>query len=89
MRPQIYTRSNGKLMVGLFSVFAQFERDRIAERTREGLARVKQQGKKLGRPIATDTTIKVQEQKAKGLSQAKVAKALGVSLPTVKRHWNK
>ena len=80
---------NGKMMVGLFSVFAQFERDRIAERTREGLARVKALGKKLGRPVATNTTAKVQEMKATNKSQSKVALALGISLPTVKRHWNK
>ncbi|MGJ8692132.1 MAG: recombinase family protein [Thalassotalea sp.] len=80
---------NGQLLVGMFSVFAQFERNRISERTKEGQARAKTQGKVIGRPIAKNTTERVLEAKSKGLSQSKVAAELGVSLPTVKRHWNK
>lgn len=81
--------SEGKLMLQLFASFAEFERNRIRERTSDGLARAKREGKKLGRPKATSTTAKVQAAKARKLSQAKVAEELGVSLPTVKRHWNK
>lgn len=79
----------GKLMLQLFSSFAEFEKSRIHERTMEGLAKAKAEGKKLGRPEATKTTQQVLEQRAKGLSQSKVASGLGVSLATVKRHWNK
>lgn len=39
-----------QLMLNIFGAFAQFEREMIRERTIEGLARVKAQGKKLGRP---------------------------------------
>lgn len=39
-----------QLMLNIFASFAQFEREIIRERTIEGLARVKAQGKKLGRP---------------------------------------
>lgn len=39
-----------QLMLNIFASFAQFEREIIRERTLEGLARVKAQGKKLGRP---------------------------------------
>ncbi|MFV1873962.1 MAG: recombinase family protein [Oleiphilus sp.] len=81
--------SEGKLMLQLFSSFAEFERSRIRERTQEGLAKAKAQGKKLGRPIASKTTKLVLDKKNQGLSQSEVANALGVSLPTVKRHWNK
>jgi len=81
--------SEGKLMLQLFSSFAEFERSRIRERTQEGLAKAKAQGKRLGRPTASKTTKLVQEQKTIGLSQSKVATVLGISLPTVKRHWNK
>lgn len=81
--------SEGKLMLQLFASFAEFEKNRIKERTQDGLAKAKAQGRKLGRPVATDTTIKVQGKKAEGLSQAVTAKLLGISLPTVKRHWNK
>ena len=38
------------LMLNIFGAFAEFEREIIRERTLEGLARVKSQGKKLGRP---------------------------------------
>lgn len=72
----------------MFAAFAEFERSRIAERTREGLERAKQQGRRLGRPVATDTRKQVQDAKQQGLSQSKAAKALGLSLPTIKRHWN-
>lgn len=39
-----------QLMLNIFASFAQFEREIIRERTIEGLARVRAQGKKLGRP---------------------------------------
>ena len=83
------TSSEGKLMLQMFSAFAEFERNRIRERTQEGLNRAKAEGKKLGRPEATGTTEKVQECKTKGLSQSVTAKALGLGIATVKRHWNK
>ncbi|HFZ2267796.1 TPA: recombinase family protein [Klebsiella pneumoniae] len=80
--------TEGKLMLQMFSAFAEFEKSRIIERTKEGLARAKKEGKKLGRPVATDTLKRVQEAKAGGLSQSKAARELGLSLPTIKRKWN-
>ncbi|MCD9545020.1 recombinase family protein [Photobacterium carnosum] len=80
--------AEGKLMLQMFAAFAEFERNRIRERTKEGIERAKVQGKKLGRPKARNTTIAVQEKKAGGLSQSNVAKELGISIATVKRHWN-
>lgn len=81
--------AEGKLMLQMFSAFAEFERNRIRERTKEGLERVKAQGKKLGRPTADKTTQLVQAKKAEGLSQSKTAEVLGLGIATVKRHWNK
>ena len=49
-------RLNGKkdlqatVMITMFSLFAEIERTLISERTREGLARAKAEGKLLGRP---------------------------------------
>ncbi|HBR1633422.1 TPA: recombinase family protein [Klebsiella pneumoniae] len=80
--------AEGKLMLQMFSAFAEFEKSRIIERTKEGLTRAKTEGKKLGRPAAVDTVKRVQEAKAKGLSQSKAALELGLSLPTIKRNWN-
>ncbi|ELP5233091.1 recombinase family protein [Klebsiella michiganensis] len=82
------TSAEGKLMLQMFSAFAEFEKSRIIERTKDGLARAKMEGKKLGRPAAVDTFKRVQEAKTKGLSQSKVASELGLSLPTIKRNWN-
>lgn len=83
------TSAEGKLMLQMFSAFAEFEKNRIRERTMDGLAQAKKGGKKLGRPVATGTTTLVQNAKRKGLSQSQTATELGISLPTVKRHWNK
>lgn len=81
--------AEGKLMLQMFAAFAEFEKSRIIERTKEGLARAKKEGKKLGRPEANDTTKDVQRCKHMGLSQSETVKHLGISLATVKRHWNK
>ncbi len=40
--------AEGKLMLQMFSAFAEFERNRIRERTREGIERAKAQVKRLG-----------------------------------------
>jgi len=40
----------GRLQAHILSAFASFERDLISARTREGLARARARGKKLGRP---------------------------------------
>ena len=80
------TSAAGKLQLTVLAAVAAFERDRIKERTKEGLARTTKKG---GRPEAVDTTKAVQACKAKGQSQSQTAAELGLSLPTVKRHWNK
>ncbi|HHP2702478.1 TPA: recombinase family protein [Citrobacter freundii] len=80
--------AEGKLMLQMFSAFAEFEKSRIIERTKEGLVRARKEGKKLGRPVASDTLQRVQEARAKGLSQSKAALKLNLSLPTIKRNWN-
>lgn len=83
------SRPEGKLMLQLMASFAEFERNRIRERTIEGQNRARAEGKRIGRPVATDTTESVQTCKQAGMTQADTAKALQISLPTVKRHWNK
>jgi len=42
--------SEGKLMLQLFRAFAEFEKNRIRERTKEGLDRARKAGATLGRP---------------------------------------
>ncbi|PMO52713.1 resolvase [Vibrio breoganii] len=81
--------SEGKLMLQMFSAFAEFERNRIRERTREGLERAKSEGKVLGRPRAEDTTRRVQACRVEGLSQSATAIKLDLGIATIKRHWNR
>jgi putative DNA-invertase from lambdoid prophage Rac len=47
------TTAAGRMITGVLAVMANFERDRIRERTMLGLARATAQGKKLGRPRKT------------------------------------
>lgn len=47
--------SGGKLQFQIFAAFAEFERNIISERTKEGLERARRKGKKLGRPRKTNT----------------------------------
>ena len=81
--------SEGKLLLQMFSAFAEFERNRIRERTKDGLNRAKSEGKKLGRPIAVETKNSVRELQQNGFSQAKIAIYLNCSIRTVQRHWQK
>lgn len=73
----------------MLGAVAEFERDLLIERTQSGLKRAKAEGKKLGRPEATDTTAAVQRLKARDMTQAQVAVDLHIGIATVKRHWNK
>ena len=83
------TSAAGKMTMQILGAVAEFERDLLIERTQAGLKRAKAEGKVLGRPAALGTTAAVQELKQQKFSQAQVAAKLGISLPTVKRHWNK
>jgi len=53
-----FSTASGKLHFQILCAFAEFERSLISERTREGLNRAKQQGKKLGRPKGSKDKIK-------------------------------
>ena len=76
--------SEGKLMLAMFSAFAAFEKDRIRERTIEGQARAKSEGKTIGRPPKASPE-KVAELRRGGLSISATARRLGISEATVKR----
>jgi putative DNA-invertase from lambdoid prophage Rac len=53
-----FSTATGKLQFHILSAFAEFERSLISERTKEGLNRTKQQGKKLGRPKGSKDKVK-------------------------------
>ena len=52
------TTSTGKLLFTLMSALAQFERDVLADRTKEGLAAARARGRKGGRPPVSREAIK-------------------------------
>src|SRR6266702_5818323 len=79
-----------KAMIALFGLFAEVERDLIAERTKEGLAAAKAKGRRLGRPKGALGTSKltgreaeIQSLLAKTVSKASIAKILGISRSTL------
>lgn len=77
-----------KVMVTLFSLFAELERDLISLRTKEALAAKKSQGIKLGKPKGTIQASKfdhhrtrIAEMLALGVSVRQIAKNLGYTDP--------
>jgi DNA invertase Pin-like site-specific DNA recombinase len=77
----------GKAMFQMIGVFAEFERAIIQERVRAGLARVRAEGKTLGRPridAAVDASIRKALQKGDA-GMHKIAARFGVSTGTVQR----
>ncbi len=51
LKPELDTRTKeGKLMAGIMAHLAEFERDLLIERTREGLAAARARGREGGRP---------------------------------------
>jgi len=72
------------LMFTMLSAFAQFERDLMLERQKEGIAIAKTQGKYKGRTKQVNDEL-IKEKIANGLSYRAVAKELGISLSTVQR----
>ena len=54
-----------KVMIAMFGLFAEVERDLISERTKEGLAAAKAKGKQLGRPKGALGKSKLERQGAR------------------------
>ena len=75
-----------KVMTTLFALFAEVERDLISERTREGLARARSSGRKLGRPKGSLGVSRLDGKEDEirrflelGVSKTAIAKLTGVS----------
>ena len=82
-----------KVMIALFGLFAEVERDLISERTKEGLAAIRAQGRLLGRPKGSLGTSKLDGKEGeirmlleKEVSKASIAKIMGVSVTNL-RHF--
>lgn len=84
---------NAKMVVAMFGLFAELERDLISERTKEGIENARKAGKKIGRPQGRTSKSKLDGKEAeiegylnKKVSRASIAKILGVS-PTTLNHY--
>ena len=74
-------------MAGLLAVFAEFEREILRERVRAGLAHARQNGQRLGRPIATAGlhADKIRKLYRAGTSKSEIARRLRIGRTSVRR----
>ena len=82
------TTPAGRLVFHVFASIAQFERERISERTKEGLVAARKRGRIGGRPPALSSERRAEVQRmrdADGRSIAELARLFGVSPNTVRR----
>ena len=81
------TSPAGKMTMGVIAAVAEFERDLLIERTQSGLARVKSQGKVLGRPRSVDAQASkiVVERLERGEAVAALAREYGTSRQSIMR----
>lgn len=85
------TSSTGRLLFTLMSALAQFERDVIADRTREGLASARARGRKGGRPAADGEVIRraVKLYNSRDYSVKEITELTGVRRSTLYKHLQK
>lgn len=73
-----------KLLLGLLGSVAEFERELILERQREGIAQAKARGAYKGRkPIAPEKIEKAKELLAQGMTRTEAAKTVGMGRTTL------
>lgn len=76
----------GELILNMMGAVAQFERQMMLERQREGIAKAKADGKYKGRaPTAMRQAERVHELAAEGLRRSEIAETLGLSERSVYR----
>lgn len=76
----------GKLMMNVLGSVAQFEREMMLERQREGIAKAKAEGKYRGRaPTARAKTDEILDLRGQGLGATAIARELGISVRSVYR----
>lgn len=77
---------SGRLIVTMFGAVAQFERELLLQRQREGIAKAKADGKYRGRvPTARRKSPQVHEMRSTGLGACAIAERLGISRSSVYR----
>lgn len=77
---------SGRAMYQMLGVFSEFERAMVSERVKSSLARLREQGKVLGRkPLDPRTVEKIEQSLTQGTSINATARALKVGVGTVHR----
>ena len=80
------TTPTGRLMLSMLGSVAQFEREMMLERQREGIAKAKAEGLYKGRkPTAMAKADDVKALAAKGMGATEIAKTLGIGRASVYR----
>ena len=80
------TDAMSALVFNIMGSFAQFERDLIADRTKQALAAKKEQGVELGRPKTISDEVRQKVISLKGeMCYRDIADELGISIATVSR----
>lgn len=80
------TNATGKLMLNVVGSVAQFEREMMLERQKEGIAKAKREGKYRGRtPSARNKTEEIVGLRASGMQNSDIARSLGISERSVYR----
>lgn len=78
--------SSGRLMLTMFAAMAQFERELMLARQREGIAKAQAEGRYRGRaPTARAKTKQVREMRAAGVRPVEIAAQLGIGRASVYR----
>jgi len=77
----------GRLVFHVFASIAEFERDRISERTKEGLKAARRRGRVGGRPpaLSSDQKAEVRKMRDERRSIPEIARLFEVSQMTVRR----
>jgi DNA invertase Pin-like site-specific DNA recombinase len=75
----------GKMMFGILSVFADWERELIVERTKAGMQRARKQGKRIGRPSNINEGLieSIKYMRSQGVGIRKIATDLKVGVGSV------
>ncbi len=81
------TTANGKLVLAMLAVLAEWERDLISERTKVGVAKARAEGRLPGRKplLSIDQQEIIRAERANGRSVVNLAAAFGVSEMTIRR----
>lgn len=75
----------GKLFFTVLGAVAEFELGLIRERTKDGLARARAQGKCLGRPPKPESTEEIVKLREQGMCLREIGRQVGMSHQAVKQ----